>query len=152
MTWSIDKNIKLLGYAGLLPFVLLTLLIWLVQLDLLPFLALALSGYAAAIVSFLGGIHWGIGFSRIQSEGPAESASPAVRFHFVWGIAPSLLAWVALMMPASAALPLLALMVLVCYAVDRKTYPDAGLARWLRLRLQLTLVATASCVLAAAAL
>jgi len=50
-----------LGYAGLAPFVGLALLLWLVSPDLHPFVALALAAYGAAIVSFLGGIHWGIG-------------------------------------------------------------------------------------------
>jgi hypothetical protein len=56
------------------------------------------------------------------------------------------------MMPAYAALPLLGLVVVACYAVDSKTYPAAGLASWLPMRLRLTTVATLSCVLGAAAL
>lgn len=140
---AIDKTIDQLGYAGLLPFACLAALLWLVQADLLPFVAVALTGYAAVIASFLGGIHWGIGFL----QGPA-----APRFHFVWGVVPSLLAWLALLMPAYAALPLLGLVLVVCYAVDRKTYPAVGLSHWLPLRLRLTVVATLSCVLGAAAI
>ena len=143
MTTSIDKTIDQLGYAGLLPFAGLATLLWLVRADLLPFLATALTGYAAVIASFLGGIHWGIGF--LQAPG-------APRFHFVWGVVPSLLAWLALLMPAYAALPLLGLVLLACYVVDYKTYPGAGLSRWLPLRLRLTVVATLSCVLGAAAI
>lgn len=131
-----------LGYAGLVPFVLLTALMWLVSAELLPFVSIALGGYAAAIVSFLGGVHWGIGFMKGEA---------APRFHFIWGVMPSLLAWLALMMPAYAALPLLGLVLLACYAVDRKTYPPAGLKQWLPMRLRLTIVATLACVLGAAA-
>ncbi len=141
MTPSLEKTIHRLGYAGLIPFVLLTLLMWLVHADLLPFVSIALAAYAAAIASFLGGIHWGLGFMKGE-------ASP--RFHFFWGVVPSLLAWLALMMPAYAALPLLGLVLMACYAVDRKTYPAAGLSRWLPMRLQLTVVATLSCLLSAA--
>lgn len=151
MASPIEKTIARLGYAGLLPFVVLAALMWLVQVDLLPFVAIALGAYAAVIVSFLGGIHWGLGFLSLQADSSTvRTVSP--RFHFVWGIMPSLLAWLALMMPAYAALPLLGLVLLACYGVDRKTYPGAGLSRWLRLRLQLTLVATLSCLLGAAAL
>ena len=132
-----------LGYAGLAPFVLLAALMWLVDAELLPFVSIALASYAATIVSFLGGVHWGIGFMK---------GDAAPRFHFVWGVVPSLFAWLALMMPAYAALPLLGLVVVACYAVDRKTYPEAGLASWLALRLRLTVVATLSCVLGAAAI
>jgi Protein of unknown function (DUF3429) len=137
------KTIEQLGYAGLIPFVLLAALMWLVDTDLLPFVSVALVGYAAAIASFLGGVHWGIGFLRGEA---------APRVHFVWGVAPSLMAWIALLMSADAALPLLALVVVVCYLVDRKLYPKAGLAEWLPMRLRLTVVAAASCMLGAAAI
>ena len=140
---STQQTITRLGYAGLIPFILLAALMWLVDAELLPFVAIALGGYAATIVSFLGGVHWGIGFMKGE-------ASP--RFHFIWGVVPSLIAWLALMMPAYAALPLLGLVVVACYAVDSKTYPVAGLANWLPMRLQLKVVATASCVLGAAAI
>lgn len=132
-----------LGYAGLVPFILLPSLMWLVDTELLPFVAMALIGYASTIVSFLGGVHWGIGFMK---------GDAAPRFHVIWGVVPSLFAWVALMMPAYAALPLLGLVVVACYVVDSKTYPNAGLAGWLALRLRLTVVATLSCVLGAAAI
>ena len=140
---STEQTINRLGYAGLVPFILLAALMWLVDEELLPFVAIALGGYAAAIVSFLGGVHWGIGFMK---------GGAAPRFHFVWGVMPSLIAWLALMMPAHAALPSLGLVVMACYAVDSKTYPAAGLASWLPMRLRLTIVATASCVLGAVAL
>ena len=140
---KLEKTIDQLGYAGLLPFAGLAALLWVVKADLLPFVAVALTGYTAVIVSFLGGIHWGIGFLR---------APRAPRFHFVLGVVPSLLAWLALLMPAYAALPLLGLVLVMCYAVDRKTYPAAGLSRWLPLRLRLTVVATLSCVLGTAAI
>ena len=129
-----------------LPFVLLAGLMWLIDRELLPFVSIALGAYAAAIVSFLGGVHWGIGFMKLQSD---TLAVP--RFHFWWGVVPSLIAWLALMMPAYAALPLLGLVVVACYAVDSKTYPAAGLANWLPMRLRLTVVAALSCLLGAAA-
>ena len=139
---SDSKAVNLLGYGGLIPFVLLASLAWLVDAELLPFVALALAAYAATIASFLGGVHWGIGFMK---------GNAAPRFHFVWGIAPSLVAWVALMMPAHAGLPLLGFVLVACQVVDHKTYPGAGLAQWLPMRLRLTAVATLSCVLGAAA-
>ena len=141
-TATTNATVARLGYAGLIPFVLLAALMWLVDDELLPFVAIALGGYAAAIVSFLGGVHWGIGFMTGQA---------APRFHFIWGVVPSLISWLALMMPSYAALPLLGLTVVVCYAVDSNSYPAAGLASWLPMRLRLTIIATLSCVLGAAA-
>jgi hypothetical protein len=140
-----ERLILALGYGGLLPFAGLALLMWLVDAELVPFVALALQGYGAAIVSFLGGIHWGVGlrYAATHIEGH--------RFHLVWGVVPALLAWVALLMPAYAGLPALAGVLALCYLVDRRTWADAGLAHWLPLRFRLTVVAALSCLLGAAA-
>lgn len=129
-----------LGYAGLLPFVLGAALVWLVWPEAHPYATLALSAYAGAIVSFLGGIHWGIAFR--------EPAPPPALF--VWGVVPSLVAWVAVMMPASAGLVVHGVMLVVCYLVDRRVYPRHGLAAWLTLRFRLSAVAAFSCFLGAA--
>lgn len=139
------KHVKLLGYAGLLPFVLLAALLWLIDEDLHPFVALAMAGYGASIVSFLGGIHWGIGFKN------TARMHNAPLINFGWGVVPSLLAWIAVTMPAYAGLPLLAIILGLCYAVDRKTYPEAGLEEWLPMRWHLTVVAALSCLIGAAA-
>jgi ABC-type amino acid transport system permease subunit len=139
------KQVKLLAYAGLTPFVGLAVLLWLVDPDLHPFVALAMAGYGASIVSFLGGIHWGIGFRNVSRMHNAPL------FNFGWGVVPSLLAWIAVTMPAYAGLPLLAAILFLCYAVDRKTYPEAGIGEWLTMRWHLTLVAALCCLLGAAA-
>lgn len=141
-TWRLIRH---LGYAGLIPFVFLALSLWLVGPDLHPYVALSMQGYGAVIVSFLGGIHWGVGFRNAITQHNA----PAV--NFVWGVMPSLLAWVGVMMPAFAGLPLLGFVLIACYLVDRKTWPAVGLAPWLTMRLQLTTVASLSCFLAAGA-
>ena len=138
---SSDKTILWLGYAGLLPFAGLAVLLWLVSADLHPFVAMALVSWGAIVVSFLGGIHWGVGF-KLGADAPP--------FHFVWGVVPSLLAWLALLMPAYAGLPALGLALVACYAVDRNSWPAAGLSRWLTLRRHLTIVAVLSSLLGAA--
>ena len=139
------KQVKLLAYAGLTPFVGLAVVLWLVDPDLHPFVALAMTGYGASIVSFLGGIHWGIGFRNVSRMHNAPL------FNFGWGVVPSLLAWIAITMPAFAGLPLLAAILFLCYAVDRKTYPEVGLEEWLPMRWHLTWVAALSCLMGAAA-
>jgi Protein of unknown function (DUF3429) len=140
---SANRVIDRLGYAGLLPFIGGAALLWLVEPGLHPFVALGLASYGAVIVSFLGGIHWGIGLRY------AGTMRTTHAFHFVWGVVPSLLAWVALMMPAFAGLPLLAVVLVVCFAVDYKTWPGAGLGEWLPLRFRLTAVAAVSCLIGA---
>ncbi len=130
-----------LGYAGLVPFALLATALWTVHADMRAFVAMALVAYGAAIASFLGGVHWGI-----AGQLPPHDA----RLHYAWGVVPSLLGWLALLMPAYAGLLLLGLVLTVCYLVDRRSYPNVGWAAWLPMRLQLTAVAALSCVLGAA--
>lgn len=131
---------RLLGHLGLLPFVLGAALVWVVNAQAHPHALQALSAYAAVIVSFLGGIHWGLGFRL--------SAPPASLF--VWGVLPSLVAWAAVLMPAGAGLVLHGVMLVLCYLVDRKVYPAHGLSRWLTLRFRLSSVAALCCFLGAA--
>jgi hypothetical protein len=140
MNLPLDKTILWLGYGGLVPFVGLALLMWVVPPRLQPMMALSLVAYGAVIASFLGGIHWGTGFLMGEA---------APRMQFVWGVVPSLVGWLAVLLPARAGLPVLALLLVACYAVDRSTYPAIGLGRWLPMRLQLTVVAALSCSLAA---
>ncbi|MBT9493202.1 MAG: DUF3429 domain-containing protein [Paucibacter sp.] len=133
-----------LGHLGLLPFVLGALLVWLVggrDAAAHAWISFALSAYAALILSFLGGIYWGLGFSRPQDG----SALP-----FIWGVMPSLGAWIALVMPAYAGLVLHGVMLIACYLVDRRLYPALGAAAWLTLRFRLSAVAALCCFLAAA--
>lgn len=143
--------IHTLAYAGLIPFVLLGLLVWLVAPELQAWVAIALTGYAALIASFLGGIHWGIGWNAMREAG-VMPLPHARRSHFLWGVAPSLLAWPGLLMPPHAGLAWLGLVLLVCYLVDRVLYNEAGLHDWLTLRFRLTAVACLSCFIAAGAL
>jgi len=102
----------------------------------------ARSAYGATIAAFLGGIHWGIGLRH---------NAPQRKLHMFWGVIPSLVAWIAVIMPAFAGLPLLALLLLACYLVDRKTWPEAGLRDWMTMRFRLTVVSTLACLFGAAA-
>lgn len=129
-----------LAYAGLLPFVGGAALLWLVRPELQPFVAQALSAYAALIISFLGGIHWGL-----VMRAAAAPATP-----LAWGVTPSLLAWPAVLMPAHAGLVIQGLLLLVCYGVDRRLYPLLGAQAWLMLRFRLSVVAALSCFIGAA--
>lgn len=137
--------VRALGLAGLIPFVLLATLLWLVDAELQAWVALALAAYAALIASFLGGVHWGIGWAASDNQ-------PARPGHFIWGVTPSLLAWPGMLMPPFAGLAWLGLLLVLCYFVDRLLYPRAGLEHWLGMRLQLTIVASLSCFMGASAL
>lgn len=125
---------RTLGYAGLIPFVSAAAASRLAE----PVSSMALAAlvaYAATIVSFLGGIHWGFAFMQHTDQ----------RARFAWGVIPSLLAWVAILLPIAAGLVLLASTLLLAWAVDVRVYPRMGLEAWLPMRLHLTAAAALSC-------
>jgi hypothetical protein len=122
-----------LGYAGLLPFIGLALALWLAPLAMRASAAHALLAYGATIASFLGAIHWGLAM-----RGPLTPKLGTL----IWGVFPSLVAWLALLLPIAQGLITLAVLICACFAVDRSSYPIYGLKKWLSMRLHLTLIAT----------
>lgn len=133
----------LLGLAGLLPFWGLA-----IGLTFAPVagwtptqLGFALSTYGAVIVSFLGGIRWGLA-TAVQRGASATQYGLAV--------VPSLLAWAALALPAAPGLAALGVVALALGPLDRPLVA-AGLAPvWFgRLRLLLSIGAGAALLLAA---
>lgn len=132
-----------LGFGGLVPFVGLAAALWVARPGSWPFVTLALLAYGAVIASFLGAIHWGLVMREARGQ-PVPS--------LVWGVVPSLLGWVAVLLGHFQGLVLMAALLLACWAVDRALYPRHQLQAWLPMRLQLTLVAGMSCLAAALAL
>ena len=129
-----------LGYGGLLPFVgLAGAALWLGPLESTRITA-ALLAYGASILSFMGAIHWGLAMGG--------GAAPDSKL-LLWGVVPSLVAWVALLLGTATGLWLVVLGLWACFAVDRTVYPRFGLRSWLPMRLVLTLVATLACALTA---
>lgn len=131
-----------LGYGGLIPFAGLALVMWFWPAHQTG-AASALLGYSATIVSFLGAIHWGL--TMRDPNGQSNTL-------LLWGVVPSLLAWVALLLPASSGLLLMAVLLWASFAVDRVVYARLGLRAWLPMRLLLSAVASACCLAGAARL
>jgi len=127
------------GMAGSGAFVLGALLVWFVNADARPYVALGLSAYAALVVSFLGGVHWGLALR--------QAAPPSL---FWWATLATLLAWVAMMMPPGAGLVIDGMLLVAGYLVDRRVYPAHGLSHWLTLRFRQSAIAAFSCFLGAA--
>ena len=130
-----------LGVLAVVPFVAGAAAGWIADPALRPSAAAALSAYAAVVIAFIGAIHWGLGFVRER---------PAGRL-FVWGVVPSIVAWLALLLSPRAGLAVHAAILVTCYLVDRAVYPREGVADWLPLRGALTIVATLCCLAGAAA-
>jgi hypothetical protein len=130
-----------LGIAGLFPFVAGAVGLWSLPPEWVGLAALALLTYAAVIVSFLGGIHWGLAMPLAQTR----------RGLLIWGVLPSLLAWAGLLLNNAWGLLLMAASLLLCYIVDCKIYRSLRLGDWLALRALLTFVSVLSCLAGAAA-
>lgn len=130
-----------LGYLALVPFVGCAVAVFLTAGNSRPVFLQALVAYAAVVISFIGGIHWGFAF-------PNGDAKPGL---VIWGVVPSIVAWTALLIDPRFGLLIHAATLVVCYRVDRRVYPQHRAEAWLPLRLRLTFVATLSCLAGAAA-
>ena len=129
----------LLGGLGLIPFMGLSLALWFSSSIDQPTLVQALLLYSVCIISFLGGIHWGI--ALVFHDLPVVYVATSL----VWSVLPALFAWPLLLLPSAQGLAWAAIGLLVILAVDlrlNKHYPIPG---WFAsLRSILTAVACAS--------
>lgn len=125
-----------LGLAGLLPF-----LAGLAAVVLgYGWAAGALAAYGATILAFLGAVHWGLALAE-----PGRAAGARL----VGGVLPSLVAWVALLLPLRPGLALIGLGLAVLVAVETVATRRGLLpASYLRLRWVLTAVAATSLIAA----
>ena len=124
----------LLGFGGLIPFVgLSSLSVLTVGTHQQPLL-FSLLAYGATIISFLGAIHWGLTMME-----PSPNS-----LQLVWGVIPSLAAWLSLIFSTQLGLVIQCLILWACFFVGYKTYPTFNLSDWLKFRFVLTLVASMS--------
>ena len=124
----------MLGLAGLIPFLAGAALQWFSPPGWRMLAGLALLTYGAVIVSFLGGIHWGL---AMRSAQPTSA-------RLVWGVVPSLLGWLAVLLDSPWGQAVLVLSLIACFSVDRSSYRALGVQAWLPLRALLTSVASLS--------
>jgi hypothetical protein len=95
---AVLRQAQALGLLGLLPFFALATLAWLPddatvgRIGAAQLAQRALVAYCAVVLSFLGAVHWGVILAS-----PATSP-PAARSQLTWGVIPSLLGWLALLM------------------------------------------------------
>lgn len=129
----------ILGLAGLLPFLSQALFSWLSPPAELTGVLRSQVHYAAAILTFLGALHWGV---TLASPGIADGRA-VVRM--VWSVLPSIFAWIVTLYPVQVSLPLLFGGLLVALVVDWRLYADTPVPRWfMGLRLVLSIGALGS--------
>ncbi|HEX6015013.1 MAG TPA: DUF3429 domain-containing protein [Geminicoccaceae bacterium] len=128
-----------LGLAGVVPFAAGALgSFWPGALG--AFATAALLAYGAVILSFLGGIHWGLAIGQ---------GGPSYRRLGV-GVAPSLVGWVALLLGGAGGLLLLAAVFVAVFGLDVQLTRRGMAPAWFpRLRIVLT-AAVVLCLLVAA--
>jgi len=92
----IPRPAAVLGATGLIPFVACAVGVW----ALSPrWASLALDVqlyYGAAILSFLGAVHWGTALAGLGAGGDSRAACTWTRLG--WSVAPALVAWASLVM------------------------------------------------------
>ena len=128
-----------LGYGGLIPFVGSLALCYFGDPGAQRLGIHAMATYAAVILSFIGGIHWGI---ATQVRGRQTVA------WYVASIMPSLIGWAALLLTPPATLGILLLCFTGWYVYERSMPIGQTFPAWfVRLRLHLTSGAVAALVL-----
>jgi hypothetical protein len=146
----------LLGIAGLIPFIVCGLGAVSVDPITANRMLTALVGYGAVILSFIGGVHWGFALSAPAAPVPLGTESPSMRGFFtaersrlVFGVVPSLIGWLALLLQMLL-LDWVALMVLIVgfigtvvveHQAARRTLLQPARYIWLRWGLTVVVVA-----------
>ena len=137
-TQSLNKRLAhMLGFAGLIPFIVLTFGCWTVPLDWLGYFIKGQLAYGIAILSFLGGVHWGA--AMLSTNLSLEQTRKAL----VWSVLPSLIAWSATMMGGFGFAMLMAGFI-GAYQVDKRLFVWYRMPDWflpLRFKLTCTVIA-----------
>ena len=140
----VPPSAKWLGGLGAAPFIGLAGAIPLLAGEERSLAAHALVAYGATIVSFLGGVHWGL---AIRSQGRAEGGNLPQRL--ILSVIPSLVGWVALLVAQKNGLFVLALAFAAMLAVDIWTTRVGQAPPWYpRLRIPLSCVVVAALLFA----
>lgn len=109
----------LLGYAGLVPFIGLSLGLWWLPLSWQSIVGEALLAYSAVILSFMGAIHWSVAMQWPQAEQ-----------HYSYSVMLALLAWILLLLPATVALIGYIAGFSLALGLDRRAWQQGWLPAW----------------------
>jgi hypothetical protein len=139
---NMPPHAKALGYLGVLPFWLFSTPV-VEQLPVLGVMAgLSTSdfgtlqvAYGATILSFLGGVHWGLSMTTLT---PIKYTAE----RYLWSVMPCLAAFPTLIMPTPHGAGIQAALIGLVYATDRSWAKRGGLPPWyMKLRAPLSVFA-----------
>ncbi|UCH75142.1 MAG: DUF3429 domain-containing protein [Rhodospirillales bacterium] len=144
---AVPPTAKWLGGLGALPFVGLAAAGLAAEPALGEFARLALAAYGAVILSFLGGVHWGLAMAGL---GPDSGVCRTAR-RLAYSVIPSLVGWGALFVARPLGLLILAAAFTGMLLFDGRASRIGEAPLWYRrLRLPLTGVVVAALVVGAA--
>ena len=134
-----EKTAKILGYAGLIPFITFSIGCWIP----LPYISDAIQlliTYAAIILSFMGAIYWGVAIANTD----ASSNEPDSK-NFIASVIPALTAWLALLLPEIFALVILQVGFIVLITYDWFLKKSKKFPNWyFPMRVNLTIIVALS--------
>ena len=111
---SYEKIIILLGFMGLIPFIVGLLDLWFNQENLIFPINIP-KNYGVIILTFLGSVYWGI----ILNQNKMNAFTNQFKiFMLIWSIIPALLGIVTLLIDKRISLIILSLEYLICQLVD----------------------------------
>jgi hypothetical protein len=133
-----------LTFAGAIPFIAASAALWLAPNQYRSFAVNVLTVYAAVILSFLGGIQWGMAVNLI------DSAPKSARNIFLLSVVPSLLAWGMLLLPEPRSRILVAIVLFAfVWVIDALLNVQKLIPQWFfKLRSTITVIVIASLAIA----
>ena len=137
-TSTVPNIATILGYFGLLPFIGLALGLWLAPKQYLPDIHYALLTYGAVILSFMGAIHWGAAF---------DLKSDRQKLQLGISVIPSLIAWLAMLIPPNYAYAVLIVAFSILCIFDSQMTKQGCMPDWYpTLRVTLTTIVVAALI------
>ena len=132
-----EKIAKILGYAGLIPFIIFSIGSW-IEIPYLYNTIYVLITYAAIILSFMGAIHWGMAMSKTDNK---------QNKYFITSVIPALAAWFSLLIPEFFSLIVLLIGFILLISYDLAVEKPQGFPNWyIPMRIKLTFVVLLSLV------
>ena len=137
---SLPQLARLLGFAGLVPFIVLSTGVW-TTLPIMQNAHFVLMTYAAVILSFMGAVHWGLAMSGSDTTAKVQLGA---------SVLPALLGWVALLIPMLYGYMLLAACFIVLLMADKLASSKRLVPDWyLPMRMILTTIVVLCLLIAA---
>lgn len=129
------RTVTLLSLLGLIPILVFTIMIMRDPED--HFFLKIFYTYSAIVLSFLGGMHWGV-LTHTRSTGQIEP----LRLYWIWSVVPPIVGWFALLsIPVFWNIAVLMVMYVLQYLMDTRLTKKGIFPYWLlQLRRLLTLV------------